>query len=151
MSISSYSEDDWIDVINQDLEMEALEEIPTHGFELHWNQRSVDTFLGLPFNISSYAALAKLLEKLTSHKALAIEGNLKCVHLYDNSLDKVDKLLSRKMHKYGNCDIKINMPDNFENLSFDTIIRSMKISDFQLVDYESYSGLRVPMIAPKEV
>ena len=36
-----------------------------YGFELHWNQRSVDTFLGLPYNIASYATLALILEKIT--------------------------------------------------------------------------------------
>ena len=50
------------------------------GFELHWNQRSVDTFLGLPFNIASYGLLAKIIEDLTGYPALAIEGTLKCVH-----------------------------------------------------------------------
>ena len=42
---------------------------PQYGFELHWQQRSVDTFLGLPFNIASYATLALILEKITGYKA----------------------------------------------------------------------------------
>jgi len=37
--------------------------LPIYGFELHWTQRSVDTFLGLPFHIASYATLALTLEK----------------------------------------------------------------------------------------
>ena len=40
------------------------------GFELHWYQRSVDLFLGLPFNIASYALLAKIIERITGYKAL---------------------------------------------------------------------------------
>lgn len=49
----------------------------------------------LPFNISSYATLALILESVTGHKALGIQGNLKKVHLYDNSFSAVEEQLGR--------------------------------------------------------
>lgn len=70
--------------------------LSNYGFELHWKQRSVDTFLGLPFNIASYALLALILEKITGHKALAIQGDLKKVHLYENSLEAATELIHEK-------------------------------------------------------
>ena len=80
------------------------------GFELHWNQRSVDTFLGLPFNIASYATLAKIIEWLTGYKALAIEGTLKCVHFYDNQYEAAKELLTRDPNIHPNCEIDIAFP-----------------------------------------
>jgi thymidylate synthase len=59
---------------------------------VHWGQRSTDTFLGFPFNIASYATLAKILEEITLFVALGVEGNLKCVHFYDNQFE-VETLL----------------------------------------------------------
>jgi thymidylate synthase len=60
---------------------------------VHWGQRSTDTFLGFPFNIASYATLAKILEEITLFVALGVEGNLKCVHFYDNQFEAVETLL----------------------------------------------------------
>jgi hypothetical protein len=46
-----------------------------------------------PFNIASYATLAKILEEITLFVALGVEGNLKCVHFYDNQFEAVETLL----------------------------------------------------------
>lgn len=81
--------------------------IPEFGFELHWNQRSVDLFLGLPFNIASYALLAKILEKITGYPALGIEGTLKCVHFYENQYNATVELLKRDPNKHDKCEIMI--------------------------------------------
>ena len=83
-------------------------QIPQYGFELHFQMRGVDTFLGLPYNIASYATLALILEKITGYKALAILGDLKKVHLYDNSLDAVKEQLSRNADKFDKCELKMD-------------------------------------------
>lgn len=115
------------------------------GFELHWLQRSVDTFLGLPFNIASYATLAKILERITGFKALAIQGDLKCVHFYDNQYDAVKELLSRDTEKHSNCEIKVDFKvDDDINLMFE----NLKISDFKLVNYTCDKPIKVDMVAP---
>jgi len=118
-----------------------------YGFELHWLQRSVDTFLGLPFNIASYALLAKILEKLTGYKAIGIEGNLKCVHLYDNQYEAAKLLLLRDINAHNNCDLEISDLDNTKHI--DKIFNELKISDFKLVGYSSDEEIKVDMIAPK--
>jgi thymidylate synthase len=118
------------------------------GFELHWNQRSVDTFLGVPLNIASYALLAKVLEKITGYKAIGIEGTLKCVHFYDNQYDAVKELLKRDPNTHKNCEISI---PELKGNDIDEILKDVSILDFKLVDYTSDEKIKVKMLAPKEI
>jgi len=151
LKLSKYSFNIKLD--EQDIIFELEEEnISKYGFELHWHQRSVDTFLGLPFNIASYATLALIIEKLTEYKALAIQGDLKKVHLYDNSIDAVKEQLSRDVNKYDN--IELMFKDEFHyitdksisgELSLDKIISEMKPDWFKLNNYESYPYIKVEM------
>lgn len=135
--------------------------ITKYGFELHWQQRSVDTFLGLPFNIASYATLALILEKITGYKALGIQGDLKKVHLYDNSLDAVKEQLSRDTDKYKECELTFHgeegttMFDHYNNeyrkdITLDRLINSFKPSTFKLSNYQSYPGIKVEMLERDE-
>lgn len=121
------------------------------GFELHWNQRSVDTFLGLPFNIASYGLLAKILEQITGCKALAIEGTLKCVHFYDNQYEAVKELLKRDPDTHSNCELNIKpLADVFET-DIDVIFNEYAIDNFKLSEYTSDPEIKVDMLAPKEL
>ena len=61
--------------------------IPTRAISLMWNQRSVDTFLGLPFNIASYGLLLEIIAKEVNMVPDELIGNLGDVHLYSNHLD----------------------------------------------------------------
>jgi len=108
------------------------------GFELHWNQRSVDLFLGLPFNIASYGVLAKMLEEKTGYKAIAIQGDLKCVHLYDNSIIAAHSLLE-KQDEFPKVKLEISSGAWGEDLN---------PSNYKLVGYESNESVKVEMIAP---
>lgn len=120
------------------------------GFELHWSQRSVDTFLGLPFNIASYALLAKILEKITGYKALGIEGALKCVHFYDNQYDAVKKLMKRSPDTHPNCTVELAELDYQPNVLIDTIFNNFTTKDFKLIGYTSDEEIKVEMLAPNE-
>lgn len=124
------------------------------GFELHWNQRSVDVFLGLPFNIASYGLLAKILEFLTGYKALAIEGTLKCVHFYDNQYEAAKELIGRDPFVHPNCELAIN--DVYVSLIssrefFERVLEAWKIEDFQLVGYQSDKAIKVEMLSPNKL
>ena len=63
---------------------------------LMWNQRSVDTFLGLPFNIASYGTLLLLLCEETGYRPGDLIGNLGDVHLYNNHIDQAKEQISRE-------------------------------------------------------
>lgn len=67
------------------------------GGKLHlcWFQRSVDTFLGLPFNIASYGVLLHLLCKETGFEPGILTGFLSNVHIYENHVDAVRTQLAR--------------------------------------------------------
>lgn len=119
------------------------------GFELHWKQRSVDVFLGLPFNIASYALLAKILEDMTGYKALLIEGYLECVHFYDNQYEAAKELISRDPGKHPNCELMMWTAKRFGD-NLDSYLADCEIDDFELKGYSSDAAIKVDMLAPKQ-
>ena len=66
---------------------------------LMWNQRSVDTFLGLPFNIASYGMLLHLLAEETGLEAGELIGNLGDVHLYSNHIKQAKEQIVREPYQ----------------------------------------------------
>lgn len=70
--------------------------IPRRAISLSWNQRSVDTFLGLPFNIASYATLLCLIAQEVNMLPEELIGNLGDVHLYKNHIEQAKEQISRE-------------------------------------------------------
>jgi thymidylate synthase len=73
----------------------ALYPIPTRAISLMWNQRSVDTFLGLPFNIASYGLLLEIIAKEVNMVPDELIGNLGDVHLYLNHINQANEQIGR--------------------------------------------------------
>lgn len=127
--------------------------LPDYQFTLKWHQRSVDTFLGLPFNIASYAMLAKIIGELTNMVPKGIIGDLSNIHIYEPHLDAVKEQLSRDVNKYTNC--RLNLSYDFQrNLDIynkdnilDDFLYTCEIDDFELSDYQSYSRIPAKMLA----
>jgi thymidylate synthase len=71
--------------------------IPTRAISLMWNQRSVDTFLGLPFNIASYGLLLEIIAKEVNMVSDQLIGNLGDVHLYSNHIEQAKKQIGREL------------------------------------------------------
>ena len=71
--------------------------IPTRAISLMWNQRSVDTFLGLPFNIASYGLLLEIIAKEVNMVPDELIGNLGDVHLYSNHIDAAKEQIGREL------------------------------------------------------
>jgi thymidylate synthase len=103
---------------------------------LLWNQRSVDTMLGLPFNIASYATLLHLLAKETGLKEGKLVGFLADVHIYLNHIEGAREQINRDPNKYSLPKITT---ENF------TSIFDWKYSDSQIVGYESYPKIELPI------
>jgi thymidylate synthase len=96
---------------------------------LFWNQRSVDTMLGLPFNIASYALLLHLLAKEAGLEEGVLTGFLADVHIYKNHQAGAREQLTRDPNMYK---LPTLVTENF------TSIFDWKAEDTQVVGYESY-------------
>jgi thymidylate synthase len=70
---------------------------PTRAISLMWNQRSVDAFLGLPFNIASYGLLLKIIAKEVNMVPDELIGNLGDVHLYSNHIEQAKEQIGREL------------------------------------------------------
>ena len=84
------------DHIEQEMDEEG---VPTRAISLMWNQRSVDTFLGLPFNIASYGTLLCLIAQEVNMIPDDLIGNLGDVHLYLDHVDQAREQLSREIYE----------------------------------------------------
>jgi len=70
--------------------------VPTRAISLMWNQRSVDTFLGLPFNIASYGLLLEMIADEVNMVPDELIGNLGDVHLYKNHIEQAKEQITRE-------------------------------------------------------
>jgi thymidylate synthase len=77
-------------------EIDKLYPVPKRAISLMWNQRSVDTFLGLPFNIASYGLLLEIIAKEVNMVPDELIGNLGDVHLYSNHIEQAKEQIGRK-------------------------------------------------------
>jgi thymidylate synthase len=80
-------------------EIDELYPVPKRAISLMWNQRSVDTFLGLPFNIASYGLLLEIIAKEVNMVPEDLIGNLGDVHLYSNHIEQAKEQISREPFK----------------------------------------------------
>jgi thymidylate synthase len=71
--------------------------LPQRAISLMWNQRSVDTFLGLPFNIASYGLLLEIIAKEVNMVPDQLIGSLGDVHLYSNHIEQAKEQIGRKL------------------------------------------------------
>jgi thymidylate synthase len=92
-----YITDDKLDLVFEFATNENLDKlgVPTRAISLMWNQRSVDTFLGLPFNIASYGLLLEIIAKEVNMIPDELIGNLGDVHLYSNHVEQAKEQIGR--------------------------------------------------------
>jgi thymidylate synthase len=90
---SLYGKEDWWN-INDSRVIEILQS-DKRAISLMWNQRSVDTFLGLPFNIASYGLLLEIIAKEVNMVPDELIGNLGDVHLYNNHIEQAKEQIGR--------------------------------------------------------
>lgn len=121
--------------------------IPKYSFILKWHQHSVDTFLGLPFNIASYALLAHIIGKMTNMIPEGIIGDLSNVHIYNNHLDAVKKQLKRDPDKHGKSELNMHgMRTSNINDNINDLLKTVDIDKFTLDNYQSYPRIKAEML-----
>jgi thymidylate synthase len=119
--------------------------VPTRAISLMWNQRSVDTFLGLPFNIASYGLLLEIIAKAVDMVPDELIGNLGDTHLYSNHIEQAKEQITRE--PYPLPSLKINSGnENWHLLTLDEIINTLD-SDitFKIENYQSHPSIKAPL------
>jgi len=106
--------------------------IPTRAISLMWNQRSVDTFLGLPFNIASYGLLLMMLADEVNMVPDELIGNLGDTHLYSNHIEQAKEQITRQPYKLPTVHVR------------DGIFCSSN-NDVILENYEAHPTIKAPL------
>ena len=113
-------------------EIDELYPVPKRAISLMWNQRSVDTFLGLPFNIASYGLLLEMLADEMDMVADELIGNLGDVHLYSNHIEQAKEQISREPMELPNVHVRDG-------------IYCSSINDAILENYQSHPSIKAPL------
>lgn len=134
--------------------------LPKRAISLMWNQRSVDTFLGLPFNIASYALLLEIIAKAVNMVPDQLIGNLGDVHLYSNHIEQAKEQISREPfalpklnintefwpYEGGECGVgPIDAVKVFESFKDDNFCKCLLEEDIQLSNYQSHPSIKAPL------
>ena len=106
--------------------------IPRREISLMWNQRSVDTFLGLPFNIASYAMLLEIIADEVNMVPGDLIGNLGDVHLYNNHIEQAKEQITREGYKLPKLHL---ISQDILNGEF----------DYKINNYESHPTIKAPL------
>jgi thymidylate synthase len=106
--------------------------IPTRAISLMWNQRSVDTFLGLPFNIASYGLLLMMLADEVNMVPDQLIGNLGDVHLYSNHIEQAKRQIEREGFDLPTVHVRDG-------------IYCSSTEDVLLFDYQSHPTIKAPL------
>lgn len=112
--------------------------IPKRAISLMWNQRSVDTLLGLPFNIASYAFLLCIIANEVNMIPDELICNLGDTHLYSNHIEQAKEQISRTPYK-----LPILKIGYFGKILED--ISVVDVSDFIIEGYQSHSTIKAPL------
>jgi thymidylate synthase len=116
--------------------------IPTRAISLSWNQRSVDVFLGLPFNIASYGLLLEMIAREVNMVPEHLIGHLGDTHLYLNHLEQAEQQLERIPRELPT--LKMSSGHNFRaalNCKADEI----DVNDFMLIGYNPHPHIKAPL------
>jgi thymidylate synthase len=111
------------------------EENDKRYISLMWNQRSVDTFLGLPFNIASYGLLLHIIANEVDMIPDELIGNLGDVHLYSNHIEQAKEQISRE---------PFDLPQLKTDAKIDGICCNVP-DDFILEGYQSHPTIKAPL------
>jgi len=106
--------------------------VPKRAISLMWNQRSIDTFLGLPFNIASYGLLLEIIAKEVNMIPDELIGNLGDVHLYNNHIEQAKEQISKE-------------PFDLPTVHVRDGIFCSSVNDVILENYQSHPTIKAPL------
>ena len=119
--------------------------VPKRAISLMWNQRSVDTFLGLPFNIASYGLLLEIIAKTVNMVPDELIGNLGDVHLYSNHIEQAKEQIGRTPYELPKL-VMMKTDDFYKSLSDDvSLFTHLEPNDFTIENYQSHPTIKAPL------
>ena len=126
--------------------------IPKRAISLMWNQRSVDTFLGLPFNIASYGLLLKIIANEVDMIPDELIGNLGDTHLYLNHIEQAKEQIGRTPYELPSVKITERnwymheaVKEHLGEKTLDEKLKSYRPDCFELIGYESHPKIKAPL------
>ena len=125
---------------NRDIELNNLiiteeafsDRTPKRAISLMWNQRSVDTFLGLPFNIASYGLLLTMIADEVNMVPDQLIGNLGDVHLYKDHIEQAKEQIGRTPYELPTVHVRDGIESSMPN-------------DIILENYQSHPSIKAPL------
>jgi len=131
-------------VIPEGKTLEVLDNhnIPKRAISLMWNQRSVDTFLGLPFNIASYGLLLMMIADEVNMVPDELIGNLGDVHLYSNHVEQAKEQINREPFELpivklsSGHNLRAALKGNFDEID---------PNDIMLINYQAHPTIKAPL------
>ena len=132
--------------------IDPLDYAPKRAISLMWNQRSVDTLLGLPFNIASYGLLLEIIAKEVNMVPDELIGNLGDVHLYKNHIEQVKEQMYRRPYDLPSVRITERnwyqhelVKEHLGEKTFSEKIMSYRPECFELLNYQSHPTIKAPL------
>jgi thymidylate synthase len=121
--------------------------VSKRAISLMWNQRSVDTFLGLPFNIASYGLLLEIIAKEVNMVPEDLIGNLGDVHLYYNHIEQAEEQINRTPYELPKLNINTEWWDKpfIELVMSDNFCKCLLEADIQLENYQFHPAIKAPL------
>lgn len=117
---------------------------PLYRLDCQLYQRSADVFLGVPFNIASYALLTHIIAKICNMIPGEFIHTFGDVHIYDNHKEQVDEQLKRVCWKLPRLEISNEGNDwTYESNSFDFSL--LDIDNFQIKDYAAWPAIKAEL------
>jgi thymidylate synthase len=110
-----------------------------------WNQRSVDTFLGLPFNIASYGLLLEMIAKEVNMVPDELIGNLGDVHLYRNHIEQAKEQITREPMELPSVQINRTLFEGGKPNPNKLDLDYYSIHNFELLNYQSHPPIKAPL------
>ena len=132
------------DGTQHDLEDFEKFNIPSRAISLMWNQRSVDTFLGLPFNIASYGLLLEIIAKEVNMVPDELIGNLGDTHIYLNHIEQAKEQIGREPMELPRLLID-KFDENNHYIGDMDDISEYNINQFKLENYQFHPSIKAPL------
>ena len=113
---------------------------------LIWNQRSIDSGLGLPFNIASYGLLLEIIAKEVNMVPYELIGNFGDCHIYNNHIEGIKEQLTREPYPLP----KLICKDEYwylndVDITFSEKIEKFKPDFFKVENYQSHPSIKLPL------